>query len=60
VPVALNYDRVLEGRTLLRSLDRELPRRSAWFAAHYDLAVLARPARPDAARPLVPVWLRLA
>jgi glycerol-3-phosphate O-acyltransferase len=32
VPVALNYDRVLEDRTLLRSLDREAPRRSAWFA----------------------------
>ena len=32
VPVALNYDRVLEDRTLLRSLDRETPRRSAWFA----------------------------
>src|SRR5260370_37505888 len=37
VPVALNYDRVLEDRTLLRSLDRELPRRSAWFAAHTTL-----------------------
>ena len=34
VPVALNYDRVLEDRTLLRSLDREAPRRSALFAAH--------------------------
>jgi len=33
VPVALNYDRVLEDRTLLRSLDRESARRSAWFAA---------------------------
>jgi glycerol-3-phosphate O-acyltransferase len=33
VPVALNYDRVLEDRTLLRSLDREMPRRSVWFAA---------------------------
>jgi glycerol-3-phosphate O-acyltransferase len=32
VPVALNYDRVLEDRTLLRSLDKEAPRRSAWFA----------------------------
>ena len=32
VPVALNYDRVLEDRTLLRSLDRETPRRSVWFA----------------------------
>jgi glycerol-3-phosphate O-acyltransferase len=33
VPVALNYDRVLEDRTLLRSLDKELPRRGALFAA---------------------------
>jgi glycerol-3-phosphate O-acyltransferase len=32
VPVALNYDRVLEDRTLLRALDREAPRRSVWFA----------------------------
>jgi glycerol-3-phosphate O-acyltransferase len=32
VPVALNYDRVLEDRTLLRSLDSEAPRRSVWFA----------------------------
>jgi glycerol-3-phosphate O-acyltransferase len=31
IPVALNYDRVLEDRTLLRSLDKELPRRSVWF-----------------------------
>jgi glycerol-3-phosphate O-acyltransferase len=33
VPVALNYDRVLEDRTLLRALDREAPRAGAWFAA---------------------------
>ena len=33
VPVALNYDRVLEDRTLLRSLDREAARRGVWFAA---------------------------
>jgi glycerol-3-phosphate O-acyltransferase len=32
VPVALNYDRVLEDRTLLRQLDREAPRRGVWFA----------------------------
>jgi glycerol-3-phosphate O-acyltransferase len=32
VPVALNYDRVLEDRTLLRSLDKEAPRRNFWFA----------------------------
>src|SRR5207302_10823035 len=37
VPVALNYDRGLEDRTLLRSLDKEAPRRSAWFAAHTTL-----------------------
>ena len=37
VPVALNYDRVLEDRTLLRALDTEAPRRGAWFAAHTTL-----------------------
>ena len=37
VPVALNYDRVLEDRTLLRSLDKELPRRSALYAARTAL-----------------------
>src|SRR4051812_32517303 len=37
VPVALNYDRVLEDRTLLRSLDKELPRRGALFAARTAL-----------------------
>jgi glycerol-3-phosphate O-acyltransferase len=42
VPVALNYDRVLEDRTLLRSLDKELPRRSAMFAAHTALAFWLR------------------
>jgi len=35
--VALNYDRVLEDRTLLRALDKEAPRRSAWFATHTTL-----------------------
>jgi glycerol-3-phosphate O-acyltransferase len=37
VPVALNYDRVLEDRTLLRSLDKEARRRSVWFAARTAL-----------------------
>ena len=37
VPVALNYDRVLEDRTLLRSLDKEAPRRSTWFALRTTL-----------------------
>jgi glycerol-3-phosphate O-acyltransferase len=38
VPVALNYDRVLEDRTLLLSLDRDAERRGAWFAARTALA----------------------
>jgi glycerol-3-phosphate O-acyltransferase len=38
IPVALNYDRVLEDRTLLRSLDKDLPRRSAWFAIRTALS----------------------
>ena len=59
VPVALNYDRVLEDRTLLRSLDKELPRRGALFAARTALALLVQPARPDAARPLVSLRLCL-
>jgi glycerol-3-phosphate O-acyltransferase len=37
VPVALNYDRVLEDRTLLRSLDREAPRVGTWTAARTAL-----------------------
>lgn len=41
VPVALNYDRVLEDRTLLRSLDREAGRRSAWFAVRTALSFWA-------------------
>jgi glycerol-3-phosphate O-acyltransferase len=41
VPVALNYDRVLEDRTLLRSLDSEAGRRSTWFAVRTALAFWA-------------------
>ena len=32
IPVGINYDRVLEDRTLLRMLDPEAERRSRWFA----------------------------
>ncbi|NQD36791.1 glycerol-3-phosphate acyltransferase [Permianibacter sp. IMCC34836] len=32
VPVGINYDRVLEDRTLLRTLDPSAPKRSSWFA----------------------------
>jgi glycerol-3-phosphate O-acyltransferase len=38
VPVALNYDRVLEDRTLLRQLDNEAPRLGLWFAARTALS----------------------
>jgi glycerol-3-phosphate O-acyltransferase len=31
VPVGINFDRTLEDRTLLRSLDADAPRRSMWF-----------------------------
>jgi glycerol-3-phosphate O-acyltransferase len=41
VPVALNYDRVLEDRTLLRSLDSEAGRRSTWFTVRTALAFWA-------------------
>ena len=38
VPVALNYDRVLEDRTLLRSLDKQAPRVGAGQATRTTLA----------------------
>jgi glycerol-3-phosphate O-acyltransferase len=37
VPVALNYDRVLEDRTLLSQLDRERRRPTVWFALRTTL-----------------------
>ena len=40
VPVALNYDRVLEDRTLLRALDSEAPRRGAVYAARTALGFI--------------------
>lgn len=42
VPVALNYDRVLEDRTLLRSQDRQAPRIGAATAARTALRFWAR------------------
>ena len=45
VPVALNYDRVLEDRSLLRSLDQAAPRRSAGFALKTTLGFAARNVR---------------
>lgn len=41
VPVALNYDRVLEDRSLLRSRDRDLPRQGAMKTVGVTLRFLA-------------------
>jgi glycerol-3-phosphate O-acyltransferase len=38
IPVGINYDRVLEDRTLLRKLDSTLPRRGLWAALATTLA----------------------
>ena len=40
IPVGINYDRVLEDRTLLRRLDTTLPRRGAMFALANTFAVM--------------------
>ena len=37
VPVGINYDRVLEDRSLLRALDPNAPRRSRWFVIRTTL-----------------------
>jgi glycerol-3-phosphate O-acyltransferase len=42
VPVGINYDRVLEDRTLVRMLDPEAPRRSRWFVARTTLGFIFR------------------
>jgi glycerol-3-phosphate O-acyltransferase len=45
VPVGINYDRVLEDRSLLRSLDRDAPRRSGWFVIRTTLGFIAHNVR---------------
>jgi len=40
VPVGINYDRVMEDRSLLRSLDKTLPRRSGWFVIRTTLGFI--------------------
>lgn len=40
VPVGINYDRVLEDRTLLRKLDSNAEKRNAWFATKTTLRFL--------------------
>ena len=42
VPVGINYDRVLEDRTLLRTLDPSAQRRSGWFALRTTLKFVAQ------------------
>jgi glycerol-3-phosphate O-acyltransferase len=42
VPVGINYDRTLEDRSLLRTLDAEAPKRSKWFAVMTTLRFIRR------------------
>lgn len=42
IPVGINYDRTLEDRSLLRSLDAEAPKRSKWFAVMTTLRFIRR------------------
>jgi glycerol-3-phosphate O-acyltransferase len=42
VPVGINYDRVLEDRTLVRMLDPEATRRSRWFVLRTTLRFIGR------------------
>ncbi len=40
VPVGINYDRVIEDRSLTRALDAEAPKRSMWFVIKTSLGFL--------------------
>ncbi len=40
IPVGINYDRVLEDRSLTRALDSEAPKRSMWFVLRTSLGFL--------------------
>lgn len=42
VPVAINYDRVLEDRSQIRALDPSAPRRSLWFVIRTTLKFINR------------------
>ena len=42
IPVGINYDRTLEDRSLLRTLDPEASQRSLWFAARTTLYFIWR------------------
>ena len=59
IPVGINYDRVLEDRTLLRALDKELPRASTTFALTKTVRFFRTSSRPIRTEALAPVWLCL-
>jgi len=42
IPVGINYDRTLEDRSLLRTLDTEAPKRSKWFVMMTTLGFIRR------------------
>jgi glycerol-3-phosphate O-acyltransferase len=42
IPVGINYDRTLEDRSLLRTLDPEAKKRSLWFVAQTTVRFIAR------------------
>jgi glycerol-3-phosphate O-acyltransferase len=42
IPVGINYDRTLEDRSLLRTLDPEAPKRSKWFVIRTTLRFIRR------------------
>ena len=42
VPVGINYDRTLEDRSLIRTLDPSMPKRSLWFVIRTTCAFILR------------------
>jgi glycerol-3-phosphate O-acyltransferase len=42
IPVGINYDRTLEDRSLLRTLNPEAPKRSSWFAVRTTVGFIRR------------------
>ena len=42
IPVGINYDRTLEDRSVLRSLDTDAPKRSKWFVVRTTLRFIRR------------------
>jgi glycerol-3-phosphate O-acyltransferase len=42
IPVGINYDRVIEDRSLIRRLDKEAKKRSAWFVIKTTVAFILK------------------